>query len=275
VMMSLEKAAGIPIAWNDAHDDLVFDPALRVKEIKPRRRRELQPVLPSDTDCEPADAVQYWMYNGISLPEHAAAFERCGVQYELTLIYPRPLGSQYSKTLGHRHTFPNNNRHNYPEVCEILWGEAQFLFQTLDLKTRSASFCYVVHAKPGDKVVVPPNLHHLTVNPISDLLLFSDLICIQASGDYVGLSAMQGGAYLFDERGWQPNPTYSSVAPLQHLDAEEFPAVGLTRNVPLYELVWRSPELLMWLGEPAAFPATFPSLWSWMPTEVQVGEAAI
>ncbi len=272
-MTSLAQAAGIPIAWNDARDNLIFDPSLSIKTIKPRPRRELRPVLARDADCEPADGIQYWMYNGISLPEHEAAFERCGVQYELTLMYPKPLGSQFSKTHGHRHTFPSGSRHNYPEVCEILWGEAQFIFHTLSLETRSASFCYAIHARPGDKVVVPPNLHHLTINPLNDLLLFSDLICTRTAGDYTGLAAMQGGAYLFDEQGWHPNPAYSAVAPLQHFEAEEFPEMGLTRTVPLYELIWRAPESLAWLNDPAAFPAAFPALWARLPREVREGES--
>ncbi|MFQ3568550.1 MAG: glucose-6-phosphate isomerase family protein [Aggregatilineales bacterium] len=271
-MTSLALAAGIPIAWNDTRDDLIFDPVLSIKTIKPRLRGELRPVLACDADCEPADGIQYWMYNGISLPEHEAAFARCGIQYELTLIYPKRLGNQYSKTHGHCHTFPIGSPHNYPEVCEILWGEAQFIFHTLNLEARSASFCYAVHAKPGDKVVVPPNLHHLTINPLDELLLFSDLICTQTTGDYAGLAAMQGGAYLFDEQGWHPNPTYHAVAPLQHFEAEEFPEMGLTRAVPLYELIWRAPETLAWLSDPAAFPAAFPSLWARLPHEVRGGE---
>lgn len=273
-MTALAQAAGIPIAWNETRDDLIFDPALRVKEIKPRPRQALRPVLASAADCEPAEGIQYWMYNGISLPEHAAAFERCGIQYELTLMYPKPLGNQLSKTHGHRHTFPAGSRHNYAEVCEILWGEALFILHTLDLETRCASFCYAVHAKAGDKVVVPPNLHHLTINPLNELLLFSDLICTRTAGDYAGLAAMQGGAYLFDQDGWHPNPTYSAAAPLRQYEAEEFPEMGLTRAVPLYELIWRAPESLAWLTDPAAFPAAFPALWARLPRAVHEGEAS-
>lgn len=274
VMTSLAQVAGIPISWNDTQDNLIFDPELSIKEIKPRLRRELRAVVPGDADCEPADRVQYWMYNGISLPEHVTAFERSGVQYELTLMYPESFGTQFSKTHGHRHTFPPGSRHNYPEVCEVLWGEAQFIFHTLDLETRSASFCYAVHAKPGDKVVVPPNLYHLTINPLGEPLLFSDLICLKTAGDYAGLSAMQGGAHLLGPDGWRANPAYTSVAPLQRFEAQEYPEVGLTRAVPLYESILRSPELFTWLVDPAVFPTTFPSLWSQMPPEVRAGEAA-
>lgn len=260
-MMSLAERAGIPIQWNGAGDDLIFDPRLTVKEIKSRLRGELRPVLPDEASCAPASAVQYWMYNGISLPEHHAAFAELDIQYELTLLYPTRLGAQRSKTLGHIHTFPPNGKHNYAEVCEVLWGEAVFLFQTLEAKR--APFTYAVHAKAGDKVVFPPNLHHLTVNVKDEMMLFADLICLQTRGDYTGLSAMQGGAYLCEETGWRANPSYNDAAPFALWEAVAYP--GLLGSVPLYELIWRAPEQLQWLNEPESFAQFFPQLAAQMP----------
>jgi glucose-6-phosphate isomerase len=269
---TLAQKAGLPIQWNMTRDDLVFDSTLVVKEIKSRARGALRPVLPDDAACAPADATQYWMYNGVAFPEHLAAFARLNIQYELTLIYPARLGTQHSKTLGHIHTFPAQGRYNYPEVCEIVYGEALFLCQTLDVEDHSSSFCYAVHAKAGDKIVFSPNMHHLTINPLDDMLLFSDLISLEVRGNYTGLSAMQGGAYLFAEGGWHPNPTYDVLPSLLHFEAPEYPELGLTRDVPLYELIWRAPEMLEWLDKPEAFGATFPDLWSKLPAEVTEGE---
>lgn len=271
-MPTLAQVSGIPTAWNADRDDLIFDPRLIVKEVKARTRGALRPVVPDDAACAPADAVQYWMYNGISLPEHQAAFARLGIQYELTLIYPTRLGSERSKTLGHRHAFAPGKRYNAPEVCEVVYGEAFFLCQTLDLANKSASFCYAVHAKAGDKVVFAPNTHHLTINALDDLLLFSDLIDVDTRGDYAGLSAMQGGAYLYDEAGWRANPTYRAAAPLTVIDAPAYPHAGLAPDVPLYTLIERQPEALRWLREPESFGAHFPDLWAWLPDALRSGE---
>lgn len=271
-MTSLAQQAGIPIAWNAAGNELIFDPRLRVKETKSRLRRALRPVLPDDAACAPPDAVQYWMYNGIAFPEHQAAFDQLHIQYELTLIYPARLGAERSKTLGHIHTFPPGVSFNYPEVCEVIAGEAIFLCQTLDPDDRSSSFCYAVHARPGDKVVFSPNMHHLTINVLDDMLLFSDLINLDVRGNYDGLSSMQGGAYLYGD-DWRPNPAYRSVAPLQTWDAPEYPSLGLKRDTPLYELIWRAPETLAWLSQPDAFGTYFPDLWSKLPESVTLATA--
>jgi glucose-6-phosphate isomerase len=270
-MATLAQVAGIPIEWAERKTSVVFDPRLLVKEIKSRPRGALRPVVPSDAAIAPADAAQYWMYNGIAFPEHQAAFAQLGIQYELTLIYNARLGDEYSKTLGHIHTFPQGGAYNYPEVCEIVYGEALFICQTLDLEDKSASFCYTVHARAGDKVIFSPNMHHLTINPLDDVLLFSDLISLEVRGNYDGLSAMQGGAYLYGDDGWRKNPAYRAVAPLLHWDAPEYPDMGLTRAVPLYELIWRAPEKLEWLNKPDAFGTYFPDLWSRLPERVTGG----
>lgn len=265
-MKTLAEWAGIPIAWNKAQDEILFDSALTVKETKSRLRGQLRSVLPDDESCQPADAIQYWMYNGISLKEHEQAFKELNIQYELTLLYPGRLGLQRSKTLGHIHTFPPSRKLNYPEVCEVLWGEAIFVFQTLNLENRSAPNCYAVHAKQGDKVVFPPNWHHFTVNAGDDMLLFSDFISLDTTGNYQGLSAMGGGAYLYGDT-WTQNPNYAHVAPLQIQTAPEYPELALTRHIPLYELIWRKPEALRWLDAPDAFGKYFPELAAKVPKQ--------
>lgn len=263
-MKSLADWAGIPIAWNDRGIDLIFGDRLAVKEIKARKRGQLRPVLPDDDACAPADAIQYWMYNGISLPEHADTFSRLGIQYELTLLYPTHLGNECSKTLGHIHTFPPKGTLSYAEVCEVVWGEALFVFQTLNVERKAAPFCYAVYAQQGDKVVFPPNLHHLTINAGNEPLLFSDLICVDAKGNYDGLSAMQGAAYRYETGitcAWVRNPTYLEAAPLKVYAALPFPEMGLTPDVPLYALVERlTADRLAWLVQPERFAAAFPNV---------------
>jgi oxalate decarboxylase/phosphoglucose isomerase-like protein (cupin superfamily) len=215
-------------------------------------------VLRDDEACQPANAVQYWMYNGISHAEQAEAYARSGIQYKLTLLYPARLGDERSKTLDHIHAFPPDSRLNDAEVCEVVYGEAIFLFQTLDLEKREAPFCYAVRAKQGDKVLFPPNTHHLTINAGDDMLLFSDLINVRTRGNYYGLSAMGGAAYLYGQDGWRPNPNYQSAAPLDVFDAQQYPDFHLTRDVPLYKLISLVLEKLDWLTKPELFYQYFP-----------------
>ena len=252
-MTSLRERAGLPIDWNETGDEIIFDPRLIVKETKSRLRGQLRPVVADPSACEPAEAIQYWMYNGISLPEHMETFTRSGIQYELTLLYPQRLGRERSKTLGHTHKrVTAGGQTTHPEICEVLAGQALFFFQTLNADTRSAPRCFVVAAGPGDQVIFPPNLHHLTINAGDDMLLFSDLISLRAQGDYSGLSSMRGAAYLYDD-AWFFNDQYQNAASLQVYTAHDYPLHRWTSEAPLYELIWRSPDTLRWLNEPDAY----------------------
>ena len=257
---SLADWAGLPIHWNEHQDEIRFDEHTAVLETKSRLRGHLRPVLPDDAACSPADAIQYWMYNGISQPEHLDAYARLGIQYELTLLYPTLLGNELSKTLGHIHTFPPNSHLNYAEVVEVVYGKAIFLFQTMESATKTAPFCYAVHAHQGDKVVFPPNNHHLTINAGDDMLLFSDLISVEARGNYAGLSGLGGAAYLYGTAGWSPNPNYSFVAPLKVVDAKNITAANWSLDEPLYRVIEQSPDSLRWLADPTLFGEFFPEM---------------
>jgi glucose-6-phosphate isomerase len=257
---SLADWAGISISWNEAGDEIRFASSLTVKETKSRLRGQLRPVLPNDVAAAPADGIQYWMYNGISLPQHAQAFADLGIQYELTVLYPAPLGDERSKTLGHIHTYPAHSTLNYAEVCEVLWGEAIFFFQTMDVEAKSAPFCYAVRAIQGNKVVFPPNTYHLTINVGDEMLLFSDFMSVATRGNYEGLSAMGGAAYRYAKAGWTANPRYVSAAPLTVFEAEDYPAAHLTRTEPLYSVIESSPDSLGWLNDPSLFGTVFPEM---------------
>jgi hypothetical protein len=90
------------------------------------------------------------------------------------------------------------------------------------------------------------------------MLLFSDLINVQTRGNYDGLSRMGGAAYRYGRAGWSPNPRYHFAAPLEVFDAQEYPSVNLTREVPLYKVIEQTPDSLRWLTEPALFYRYFP-----------------
>lgn len=260
-MRSLADWAGIDIEWaNDG--TLTFSEGLIVDETLPRLRERLRTVALDPGACEPGSQVQYWMYNGIARREDRDRLAATGIRYELTLMFPHTIGRERAKTLGHLHSGPPNHTLNYPEICEVLYGTAYFVFQTMDVKSRSAPFCAILEAHPGDKVIIPPNLHHLTINAGDGSLLFADVIPLPTRGIYEPLAQMRGAAYLNTiDMGWIKNPFYTSVSDLKHWQVEAFPELGLTPERPLYRVFSDSPEVLSWMVEPEQFSDRFPAIW--------------
>jgi glucose-6-phosphate isomerase, archaeal len=261
-MTDLTERAGIDIRWS-LDGSLSFDAALVVDETFPRPRGRLRPVALEPDTCEPADQTQYWMYNGIARIQERERLLATGMRYELTLMFPHALGRERAKTLGHLHSFPPNSAINYPEVCEVLHGSAYFVFQAMDTRTKDASFCAVLEAHPGDKVIIPPNLHHLTINAGDEPLLFSDVIPLDVKGIYQPLMDMHGAAYLYTfHDGWIRNPAYRTVPTLEHWEIRRYPELSPIPDAPLYQVFAETPDLLAWMLTPARFGEFFPDLWA-------------
>ena len=260
-MRSLANWSGIDIEWA-TDGTLTFDKDLIVDETLQRPRERLRAVALQPEVCEPALQPQYLMYNGIVRRADRERLAVTGMRYELTLMFPYAIGRERAKTLGHLHSAPPNSPLNYPEVCEVLHGTAYFVFQTMDTDTRSAPYCAVLEAHPGDKVIIPPNLHHLTINAGDEPLLFADVIPLATRGIYESLAAMHGAAYLNTlDAGWIKNPHYVSMGDLQHWPADAYPVFGLMPDRPLYNVFSDSPDKLAWMLRPEQFGTTFPTIW--------------
>jgi oxalate decarboxylase/phosphoglucose isomerase-like protein (cupin superfamily) len=75
------------------------------------------------------------------------------------------MGLEFVKTYGHYHPRVNPKlRYTYPEIYEVLDGDAHYLLQRA-LNDESVDDVTLVKATRGDKVIVPPNYGHVTINP--------------------------------------------------------------------------------------------------------------
>jgi glucose-6-phosphate isomerase len=259
-MASLADYTGLPIEWA-ADGTLTFGSDLVVDEILSRPRERLRSVALDPDACLPPDQIQYWMYNGIAREQERQRLAATAMRYELTLMYPRSLGRERAKTLGHLHSGPPGSTLNYPEICEVLHGKAYFVFQTMDTVKHIAPLCGFVEANAGDKVIIPPNLHHLTINAGDEPLLFADVIPLAVKGIYQPLAEMRGAAYLFTDAGWIKNPAYSQVGDLERWPVADYPSPKLTADCPLYRTFAENPLYLSWMLGPAQFPRVFPDIW--------------
>lgn len=236
-MINLETLSGLPIQL-DGDGQIVFGADVVVEETKTRLLSDLTSVAMEPESCQGRSDVAYYMYNGVYCQSDANRLEGLPIQYELTLIPARRIGREFVKTFGHLHSAEPESGQTYAEVCEVLVGTAHFLFHTLDPVGPSASLAYYVEAREGDKVLFPPGLDHLTINPRSGPLLFSDVIARGSRGIYDRFRATRGAAYLEVAEGGKPqfvpNPVYRNVPPLSKRPVEGYPALHLTRDEPLY-----------------------------------------
>lgn len=253
--LDLTAASGLPMRLG-LDGRLTFDPQVVVQEYRARTFTELAPVYLDSQACQ-SQRTAYEMFNGVFHEQDRERLSGLAVRYELTLFPALKIGQEYVKTLGHIHRPETRSEIDPPEICEVVAGQAHFLFTKLNPASLTADEAFYVEVCAGEKIIIPPGYDHLTINPGPGPLLFSDVVSSNVSGNYERIKAAGGAVYLeVEENGlpvFIPNPRYRDHPPLRRMRPKEQPDLCLTKQEPLYvtfvksraqdwEFLWR-PEL--------------------------------
>jgi len=208
-----------------------------------------------------SDRDAYFMYRDLSLtPTDADTIKRHHLRYDITIIPPLQMGLEFVKTYGHYHPRVNPKRgYTYPEVYEVLDGEAHYMLQRAQ-NEQSVDDVILVKATRGDKVIVPPNYGHVTINPSEKTLKMANWVSRSFESLYEPYTQLHGGAYyeLINGRLLH-NRAYDNVPEIRVGYPKEIPEYGLVKRKPMYELV-EEPLLLEFLTAPEKHSALFNGL---------------
>jgi glucose-6-phosphate isomerase len=221
-----------------------------------RDARELAGVL-AVPGCHVNGPV-YYMYRDVARSplDHQWLHEQ-KIRFDITVIPPRDLCGEFMKTKGHYHP-ANPAGTGYPEVYEVLEGEAHYLIQT-----RDCSDVVMIAATAGEIVVVPPGYGHVTINPsLTVVLMMANLVSSSFRSDYRPYEESHGAAYYEMTNGeFVKNPHFTSPARLRLVKAGKIAVVRDTVTDPLYDLVEQRAEVLGFLNYPERYPEIFSRLY--------------
>jgi oxalate decarboxylase/phosphoglucose isomerase-like protein (cupin superfamily) len=252
----LTALAGLPLALRDGR--IRYGPDIVIEEDLVRRLADMRDVV-ADKVGRRGRRIEYHMLNGVR-QRNDTHLADLPLRYELTALAGHAIGWEAAKTLGHVHVCPPGGSTGYPEVVEVLHGEAGFLIQDLadGLKGPRARRAWLVRARPGDQVVLPPDLAHVTIDLGAGPLVFSDVIDRRARGIYSGVAASHGfGWYVGADGGLRPNPRFAQPPHLEEVTAADWSEPAPS---PLYRHFAADPGQLAWLSDPTVFPQVAPGL---------------
>ena len=198
--------------WKFDDDSLEFSG----RKIKPSVRKlvDMMPVLANtkkDTGLA-FDSPTYYMYRDV------AHFGK--VRYDVTRILALDLAGEKNKTLGHVH--PRSPKGTpWPEVYEVLSGEAHFLLQKVtQLGVQDA---VLLAAKKGECLLIPPGYGHVTINAGKRELVLGNLVSSDFDADYSQFLRLRGACYYEMHDGkLVRNRNYGGDFELRKLGAPEF-----------------------------------------------------
>jgi len=171
---------------------------------------------------------------------------------DLTILNPGKVGSEFVKTVGHFHGIIPGKDYSYPEVYEAVSGKFEYLLQKV-CGDEGVEVLWVI-AEPGDKIMMPPNFGHVSMN-----IGFEQAVEVDVQkrdnpnfSDYSIFKEKTGGAYYRTEDGLKKNPNYK-IKSIKIVRPNEIPEWGLTKNKSLYDSLVDSPEKFKYLTNPEGF----------------------
>jgi len=224
----------------------------RTQEPDIRMLSEIEAVLLDREILQGGDRELYYMYRDLALSQRDRdTMLEHGLRYDITIIPPAMLGREYVKTAGHYHPHAPGTDMSYPEVYEVLAGEGHYMLQKL---TGGGSVIDVVlvRALVGDKVIIPPDYGHVTINTSNKELKMANWVSREFSSMYEPYVELHGAAYYLTEDGFIANPGYRDAPEVRKVKPKSFSEVGLVRGREIYGLV-RDLGKLDFLNRPQEF----------------------
>lgn len=200
-MQDLKKESGLSIYLKDDFR-LDLDIKLVGGEFSSRTIRDMKPTLMDKIKIN--DNPLYYMYRDVHERVDDEKIKSNRLRYDLTVVLPGMIGSEFNKTFGHYH--PSS----YPEVYEIISGQALYLLQKPGKNDDEIDEAYLVEAKAGEKVIMPPHFGHITINPFSEPLVMSNWVADDFSSEYELYKKNKGGGF-YVTKCQVPNPPGAEV----------------------------------------------------------------
>lgn len=216
-------------------------------------------IYDKDWLCNAENLELYYMYRDLYLTiEDYQTIKEHGLRYDITIIPPRMLGCEYVKTAGHYHpSVAVGSDITYPELYEVLSGEAHYILQKVTSDDK-AEDVILIEAVQGDKVLIPPNYGHITINASNKVLEMANFVERNFQSIYEPMKLKGGGAY-FELIGKKivKNMNYSYVPEIRSVKPSSECIPELKRSRTSYSLIRDMPDFLECLIKPSAYAELF------------------
>jgi glucose-6-phosphate isomerase len=257
-MKDISPQCGLPISISENDGKLYSNsPELIIPKEGKRTFEQLEEVT-----TEPATEQQrdfaYLVYRNIFMRRDSGMFLASPLRYNLVVLPPGRIGNEYIKTLGHFHSIKPGTTTAYPEIYEIILGEAIFLIQKMDESLQAVLEHYIFTCKQGEKIIIPPGFGHTTINATENILVMGNIMTTNNKPNYEPFRQFKGASYAVLHRkentiSIEKNPRITQTVPLKKISVKAPDHLNIPLEEKLYPLVVKSPELFSFISNPDQF----------------------
>lgn len=217
------------------------------------RRARAEPLYTVYRKVEPATGI-------------TAEMERHGLIYNLLIMRGGTVTGtpEYVRNRGHANSVAPGTSLPYPEIHEILTGEAWLYLQEGTSDTPADTVILPLHA--GQKAIIAPGWASLLANVGEKPLVVGTWRMAECETRYDALETLGGMAHFMlkgdDGKPFcEANEQYRTVPVPRTAKSHIFPDFGLSESEPLLSAFHRSPESLRCLLRPQDFMNTWKTLY--------------
>lgn len=259
-MIDISRQCGLDIKLDDESYKFIMAPSLLGGETDTRKLEELRDVLYEKDISEPKKL--YTLFNDMGEPETRKFLSRHGLRYDLGIMPPIKIGCEYIKTIGHYHGVGVANKIPFAEVYEVVHGTAHFVLQKQDIRNdKVLSDIFWVEASEGDRLIMPPEYAHVTINPGPEVLVLSNLAATACRLSYERIVRMGGMGYFnIEENGksvFVENSNHESLSPIRKVSLDKFENFDIDASKAIYLTAKSNPEKFRFITEPQGFERIF------------------
>ena len=278
-MKDLSALTGMTVKFDPELFHIAFGSEVRDPFYATRSAKQMRKVL-LDADCELPEIV-YWMFRDLGLKELPDYKQTASLRYDISVFRGCPFGREFMKTSGHYHPYKPDTGVAWPEVYEVLEGTALYVLQKVDNSDLGPNEVKVedviiIEGQPGDKVIMPPDYGHVTINTKPGALVMDNWVSSAFGSVYGKVEEAKGFAYYcLNDNGqqrWVKNPLYTQPLPaLRKAVVREVPSLGLVKGTPMFAACAADPGKFQWLNNPEDY---MEAIWKGVEIvgEVEVGE---
>ncbi|MCD6361595.1 MAG: glucose-6-phosphate isomerase [Armatimonadetes bacterium] len=260
-MLDLSELAGYRLKFDEETCSISLGSEMRMPQYSTRELSALAKVL-EDPAAEGPEVI-YWMYRNTGRKTEAGIQEAYDLRYDLSSFRSVMLGREYMKTSGHYHPNIPGEDVAYPEIYEVLYGEALYIMQKVadygaapdEVEIEDV---IIARVTAGQKIIMPPGYGHVTVNTLDKPLLMSNWVSSRFSSFYGSVETCRGfGWYVVagdDGPQYERNPHYVTGVPdFRVAEPREVPELGIVWDKPMYTACAEDPDRFAFLNDPAGY----------------------
>lgn len=254
--MNLKKQSGLPISLNE---EGLLDFAAPLNKVAPSVRllQDMKEYL-ADASADFKKKGVYFMYRGVHLPKDKDSLAKYHLRYDLTVFRSGLIGREFIKTIGHFHPKKPGTKFSFPEVYEVISGQAIIIIQKMDDDFKKLKEIYVIETKEREKAIIPPGFGHVTCNVQNQPLVLANWTDDSFESMYEPFKEHHGAAlYLMagenKELEINQNKHYFNIPKFTKILPKNLPHFGLVKEEPMYLTGQKSPDMLQFLINPELY----------------------